>query len=217
MLSFTFFSEKNELLRFAKDFLSRRTTSLENDVKRCLALGRPFDDHSQPAAFPAIMYCFSTIDLLGALYKGDATKNANTTQQSADYMKQFMFYTDEETRLLQHLFRHKIVHLAEPNAVINDNDRFISWAYCHAKHDKHLKLAVEPSIRANREITSRIRFTITHRFTISITHFQRDICESVQRPNGYLATLEKEPELQRLFDIAVGQIYNPKEPKKKCP
>lgn len=85
--------------------------SLENDVRHCLQ--EPY------APFPALLYRFSTtIDLLGALYAGDATKNAATTRQSADYMQRFMNYTEEQSHLLQSLFRHKIVHLAQPKAVV---------------------------------------------------------------------------------------------------
>lgn len=214
----TSFSEQKELLQFARRFLTIRTTSLENDVKRCLAMDKQFDEHSHPAAFPAILYCFSTTDLLGALYEGNATRNANHSKQSTEYMQKFMHYTEEQTRLLQTIFRHKIVHLAEPKAIIEDNKRLISWRYCHDDLDQHLTLSV-PSNIAHYYRPSRIKPVVrTHEFTISIVHFQRDICDSVVRPNGYLATLEHDEQLQTKFDTAIGQIYSPQEPKRnKCP
>jgi hypothetical protein len=109
------FVEQKDLIRFAVDFVRERIASLEKDVQHCLS--EPY------APFPALLYCFSTIDLLGAICAGDATKKAPTTRQSVDYMQRFMHYTEEQARLLQSLFRHKIVHLAQPKAVVEDNSQ----------------------------------------------------------------------------------------------
>jgi hypothetical protein len=113
------FSETNELIQFARKFINNRVDSLEKDVSHCLR--KPF------APFPAILYCFSTIDLLGALYAGQgaekdpATGNkVNTTANSKRYMEKFMNYTEEQRHLLMDIFRHKLVHLAQPKAVIKD-------------------------------------------------------------------------------------------------
>jgi hypothetical protein len=60
------FKNQTALLSFARKFLRQRIMSLNKDVKHCLR---------EPCApFPAILYCFSTIDLLGALYQGQAEK-----------------------------------------------------------------------------------------------------------------------------------------------
>ena len=81
-----------------------RTSSLERDVRHCL--------QGQLAPFPALLYCFATIDFLAALVSGHADKKAPTTQQSIDYMTSFMNYTFENADILLNLFRHKLVHLA---------------------------------------------------------------------------------------------------------
>ena len=60
------FKNQTDLLDFARKFLRQRIMSLNKDVKHCLR--EPY------APFPAILYCFSTIDLLGALYQGQAEK-----------------------------------------------------------------------------------------------------------------------------------------------
>ncbi|HXX96861.1 MAG TPA: hypothetical protein VEL11_07060 [Candidatus Bathyarchaeia archaeon] len=49
---------------------------------------------------------------------------------------------------------------------------------------------------------------VTHEFNISITDFVRDIMDSVNRPNGYLDSLEKTPHLQDRFEMAIAQIYS---------
>ena len=101
------FTEQNELIRFAEGFVTTRIEALEKDVAHCLC--EPY------APFPAITYCFATVDLMGALCNGDASEKARTSPQTVDYMKRFMHYTAEQTDLLMKVFRHKIVHLAQPN------------------------------------------------------------------------------------------------------
>jgi len=76
------FSEQRELIKYARKFLSDRINSLENDVRRCISESGPY----APAPFPALLYCFATIDLLGALYSGNAARNAPTSPQSREYM-----------------------------------------------------------------------------------------------------------------------------------
>ncbi len=67
----------NERIQFAKWFIGARLDSLENDVRCCL---NPLAG-IQPAPFPAILYCFSVVDLLGSLYAGDAiTPNGISTR-----------------------------------------------------------------------------------------------------------------------------------------
>lgn len=194
------FVEQIELIRFAKDFIKKRIDSLDKDVRHCLQ--EPF------APFPALLYCFSTIDLLGALYTGDATRNAPTTGQSANYMQYFMNYTEEQSRLLQSLFRHKIVHLAQPKAVIEDNSRRICWRYWHESQEHHLKLMKLPQ-GSKVQLTSSCEILCDYEFNISISHLVKDIRDSVERPNGYLTSLQKKPDLQDCFEKAIAQIYDP--------
>lgn len=89
------FPETNELKRFARIFVTVRIETLEKDVNHCLQ--PPF------APFPAIIYCMSTVDLLGALLAGQASKkdpstraNVDTTQNSKNYVQSFMGYTEDQ-------------------------------------------------------------------------------------------------------------------------
>lgn len=93
------FPNKNKLKRFARYFVKERMDSLEKDVIHCL----------QPpyAAFPAILYCLSTIDLLGALNAGNAAKkdpntnkNIDTTANSKQYMQQYRGYTYDQANII---------------------------------------------------------------------------------------------------------------------
>jgi hypothetical protein len=193
------FAKQEELIKFAKNFIKERIASLDKDVRHCLQ--EPF------APFPALLYCFSTIDLLGALCAGNATRNAPTTRQSTEYMQRFMKYSEEQSRLLQGLFRHKIVHLAQPKAVIEDNSRLISWRYWHENQEYHLKLVNLP-LGSKVQVTSSWGISCDYEFNISISHLVKDIWDSVESPNGYLASLQKIPDLQNRFEKAITQIYD---------
>jgi hypothetical protein len=85
-----FFANPNEMIKFSRDFVKDRIKSLEKDVQYCL---RENNSPLQYAPFPALLYCFSTIDLLGSLFEGD--------------VRWFINYTIEQTNLLIDIFRHK--------------------------------------------------------------------------------------------------------------
>jgi hypothetical protein len=194
------FADQKELIIFATNFIKERIDSLVKDVLHCLQ--EPF------APFPALLYCFSTIDLLGALYAGNATKKAHTTDQSADYMQRFMNYTEEQTHLLQSLFRHKIIHLAQPKAVIEYDSRHISWRYWHKSQEYHLKM-VKLQKDTKVQVTSTWEIPCDYELNISIWHLVKDIRESIEGPNGYFEFLQKTPDLQNHFEKAIEQIYDP--------
>src|SRR3989344_3371738 len=192
------FTEQNELIRFASEFVTTRVDALQKDVAHCLR--EPY------APFPAIVYCFSTVDLLGALCAGDASKKAPTSRQSSDYMRRFMHYTEEQTKLLMEIFRHKIVHLAQPKSVFEYSGKKVAWRYWHDNLDRHLKLTKlkEP---VQLQLTSSWSISADHEFELSISHLVKDIVESVQAPGGYLHTLKSDTDLQDRFEKALLGIY----------
>ena len=66
------FDSCDDILAYAKVFLSERLTSLKKDVAHCLT--DPY------APFPALSYSIATIELLGGLEKGNVTgKDLRTT------------------------------------------------------------------------------------------------------------------------------------------
>ena len=133
------FPDTNELKRFARNYLIVRVETLQKDVNHCL----------QPAfaPFPAILYCISTVDLMGALLAGQASKkdpltgtNVNTTQNSKNYVQSFMGYTEDQTNLIFEIFRHKLVHLAQPRGLYSFKGKTVAWQYDHENTSSHLIL-----------------------------------------------------------------------------
>jgi len=195
----------NELKKFARDFIRNRLDSLKKDIEHCLM--EPF------APFPAILYCFSTIDLLGALYAGQANprhsvggKKIVTSENSKLYMKDFMNYTQEQTDLIMSIFRHKMVHLAQPNPIKKHNSKITSWRYEHSNLSKHLSLDIlSPPVELR--VKQDWKIPIEQVFNISIFHLMEDIRDSVERHGGYLDKFETDQKLQNNFKNAVEEIY----------
>ena len=128
--------ELNEISTSARNMLKARTDSLQNDVKRC-CFAECKD--TQFAPFPALLYCFSTIDLLGSLYGGDAQSSRGISDRSKMYMAEIMRYPEGKAELLQKVSRHKIVHLAQPNPEIRHTDRLYIWCLKHNNQGIALK------------------------------------------------------------------------------
>lgn len=197
------FADDNELIRFAKGFLEGRVDSLQKDVAHCLQ--PPF------APFPAIAYCFATIDLMGALASGNAKKKgSDPTGRAKAYMEKYMFYPSDRQKLLMDIFRHKVVHLAQPNPVCDFAGKQVTWKYHHDNATRHLKLQkLEKPVPF--EVTSTLTLNIEYLFEISLVHFAKDIRDSVIEPGGYLNTLKTDAALRQNFDLAIGDIFDPKE------
>lgn len=200
------FTNTDELIQFARTFLRDRTESLQRDVSVCT--------HEATAAFPAILYCFSTIDLLGALFGGNAKSPTGTTDRSKAYARRFMHYSDDQCSLLWDVFRHKIVHLAQPDPVKDFNGKKTTWGYWHDDGAHHLKLVpLVPPI--HKTVTSRLSVDAEQRFEFSIRHLAIDIIDSVHAPGGYLHSLASDTDLQNNFRKAVTQLYEPKKNSKR--
>jgi hypothetical protein len=122
------FPNKNELKRFARSFVKERIDSLEKDVIHCL------QPHYAP--FPAILYCLSTIDLLGALNAGQAAKIQIQTGMWT--LQQTQNNTCRNIWVIP--MRHKLVHLAQHKPCISYNNKVVTWEYVHDYTPKHLIL-----------------------------------------------------------------------------
>ena len=195
------FNDDAQLMKWARKYIGDKLSSLEYGVE-CLMGCFPY------ASVPAMLYCFSTIDLLGSLYCGEAHKKSDNKKNSVKYMKDMMGYSPVECDLLMEIFRHKIVHLAGPNSVYNNDGDRITWMDTRDLPDRHLNLKpVSP-----RDLTppnTRIKHKVTHYFWISLEKFVEDIKQSVQKPDGYLSKLEAEPTLREKLDDAVWDMFSP--------
>ena len=124
-------------------------------------------------------------------------------------MQQFMNYKTDQAKLLQDLFRHKLVHLAQPTAVVSFQGKFASRHYRHDDASHHLKLVTLPAPRMVA-VASGLTLTVEQEFEVSIGHLVNDVRDSARRPGGYLARLKTDATLRVSFEMAISQIYGPR-------
>ncbi len=217
------FNDNAALLSFAQKFVGDRVSALKSDVGVCLGR-KPY------ATFAVLLSCFSTIDLLAALCSGEAARDipvpgklgkfrpARTTANAKHYMTTFMLYTDEQAAILQALYRHKTVHLAQPGPIVVDaQGRRISWL-CNHTHSNMLTpevprspmhLTVQPSAGATIPVADGWTVPCDHLFWVSLNDLLQDVVDSVHRPStGYLSKLSDDADLQAKFSLAIEQIYD---------
>jgi hypothetical protein len=194
------FADKTELLIHARQHVEQAVNSLWRDVRQCLR------NEFEPAPFPATLYCFSSVDLLGALVSGRAHKNAHTTVQSIQYMTSFMDYSTENATILIDLFRHKLVHLAQPSPLIRYGSEVITWRHHHHNRQFHLKKIPHEQGSETGDVPLDWHIQVTHEFNISIMDFAKDIKDSAMGPNGYFDILQNCPYLQAKYELAINQI-----------
>jgi len=135
-------------LTYASRLLRAKIASLTNDVNSCLNPPTIRGKRLGPAPFPALLFCFSVIDMLGALSSGKASKESETTTNSKSYMKAYMKYVDSankddpewKIKVLLDVYRHKLVHLAGPKPVTFYEGKVMGWRIAHAQRKNHLKI-----------------------------------------------------------------------------
>jgi hypothetical protein len=119
-----------------------------------------------------------------------------------------MHYTVDQATLLQKIFRHKIVHLAMPLAVIEYDSKNIGWKYYHQNRAEHLSLKKFPATKT-LQVTPLLSIDYDYEFVLGIKDFQEDIVNSVVNRGGYLDLVRSTNALQNSFETAATQMYDP--------
>jgi hypothetical protein len=207
--------DSSELVDLAIRFIVEdRLASLDNDIFRCVPKAQDKRETTSNAPFPAILYCFSIIDLLGALSMGSA-RSGNTTNNSRQYILDLIKYPKDKVQLLLQIYRHKTVHLSQPKSTIFFKGKVLTWQ--HNENDPQKHLNIDPTsgdldIYGNRKVHGDAIFII------SIWKLKDDIRESVTRRSvGYIDRLRNDVKLQTNFKKAVNEIFDPKiNPSRMC-
>jgi len=113
----------------------------------------------------------------------------DTTANSKNYMRNYIGYTEQESDLIIQIFRHKLVHSAQPRPIFSYNNKIVTWQYHHENTSKHLLIEDLPS---NTKIYVKSDWPIDiHQMSIiGIMQMMLDIRDSVLRHGGYLDQLE---------------------------
>jgi hypothetical protein len=206
------FPDERALLEMARSMVRRHACELRTAVAHwlrkslsCKACGSDVD-LGRHVDFPALLHCFATIDLLGALYAGDA-RSRDTTKKAAKYMREVMRYTDEQIELLQGQCRHKLVHLAQPQMVVHHGGRCIAWEYARGRTRRHLQVYPKRTRPYHGIGYLGTSWEADHAFCVSIKMLANEIADSaVVGADSYLGRLEQESDLQARFGRAAAQL-----------
>ena len=194
----TLSNDDKEIIEYAKRFLNSRISSLNNDVKRCLI---EVDDNSQRilgqlAPFPALLYCFSMIDMLAALYSGNTKGNpGEKSDNSRRYMRDCMKYNDHFTYLLQ--------------ACQSPHTHSVTM-----EKTSHGPMMKEPKLNIYKLNTKKKKLDSMEKklkhdgvFIIKISKLKEDIVQSVKREHdGFLAIIRSNKVVRGNFKKAVNEI-----------
>ena len=120
---------KPQDLERARDMFTERINSLENDTNRCF-YGIFEPGAPGPAFFPAIMYCFATLDYFSSFWAGwnqRAPQGQSQTDRMVAFGERYLLYPRKEAQIAIHFWRHKLMHTAEPRPL---RDSVTNEAYC---------------------------------------------------------------------------------------
>lgn len=161
----------------ARDLFRDRIDSLEHDTNRCFW---PISDPGAPgpAFFPAVMYCFATIDYFSSFWAGwnrHAPQDQNQTDRMAAFQEKYLLYPRKEGQIAIHFWRHKLMHTAEPRRLRDPvtNEEYL-WS-TGASKQHHMRLVAEDPQRFLLHFCPLV--------------FVRDLRDGVFGPEGYLPQL----------------------------
>ena len=169
----------------------QRIASLENDVRRCFW---EIPQGPGPAFFPAVMYCFATLDYFSSCWAGwnRSGPGKDQTARLIDFMTKFLLYGRKEATLAVHFWRHKLMHTSEPRVLRNkDNDEFYIWR-TGTELDHHMEL---------------VRLTDQqYRLDFDPLVFLEDLRPAILGPSGYFEELRHSADLQEKYEACFKEM-----------
>jgi hypothetical protein len=189
-----------EFLR-ARELFRARIDSLDHDIKRCFwSISEP--GAPGPAFFPPVMYCFATLDYFSSFWAGwNDTRHrppghsCNQTDRLIAFSERYLLYPRKESQIAIHFWRHKLMHTAEPRALV--------------LRDPAVKESYIWSTGASRE--NHMRLVGTNDPAKFVLHFSPfvfvlDLREGIFGPTGYFPDLQSNSDLQSRYRTCVTEF-----------
>jgi hypothetical protein len=202
-------------IQLARSSFRARIDSLRNDVMRCFwpitTPSAPVDapapvvaNPPQYALFPAVMYCFSTVDYFSSFWAGwndprehTGITDNNQTRRMTGFLNKYLRYPVRAAFIAVKIWRHKLMHTAEPRqikcntAIAPNKERVYLWAAGAGGSFRdgdvvshHMRLTQLP-LRNPGDLEPRSRLYF------DCYEFVRDLEEGIFGPTGYFTDLVK--------------------------
>lgn len=171
----------------ARDIFRDRVDSLEHDIRRCFwPIAEP--GAPGPAFFPAVMYCFATLDYFSSFWAGwnrQAPSGQNQTDRMVAFQELYLLYPRKEGQIAIQFWRHKLMHTAEPRLLRDPATNEEYYWSTGANPQNHMRLVVLD----------------TQKFALHFCPpvFARDLREGIFGPAGYFDELRTNPALQTKY------------------
>ncbi len=160
-----------------------RMESISQIVSLCL------NSHIEAAPYVALLYCFSNIDLMGAYLTGryDKRKEADNAKK---FMVKYMHYSKDQMKLVQQIYRHKLVHSGMPAPLTDYQDNIYTWRIHYSNKQSHLKMTKMGQAQC---------------LNISVKDFGQDLIDGM---NEYLNDLENDTHgLRKKFEKTLDEFW----------
>ncbi len=142
----------------------------------------------EEAPYLALMYCFATVDLMGAYLTGRFNERKET-DNAFQFINKYIGYSREQTLLLQEIYRHKLVHTGLPTSFFKHNEEVFTWTIHYDNRNFHLKITENGQARC---------------FNISIRDFGQDLINGMIK---YLDELEVNDCLKQKYKKTLHELW----------
>jgi hypothetical protein len=174
----------------ARALFRAKIDSVRKDVNRCFW---PIADPAvrDPALFPAVIYCFATVDYFSGFWAGwnkkPPRKTDNQNKRMMGFLNAYLLYPPKEARIAIDFWRHKLMHTSEPRVLRSKPPAKEVYHWCAGIGVRnHMRL--ENAGEADHYVLG-----------FDCHEFARDLEEGVFGPNGYFADLRKKAALQQKY------------------
>ena len=176
----------------AKNMFTERINSLQNDAMRAFV----DIDKIAPAPFPIAMYAFATIDYFSSFWRGwnqNLPSGEDQTKRMVDFLEEFLKYPKKESSIAINIWRHKLMHTAEPRILKDNADSQYGWL-------------IGPRVGNHWELQEYS----SHYFILNVGVFNLidDLKEGVFGNNGYFKKLKSSSDLQENWKKMISEIEN---------
>lgn len=143
---------------------------------------------SGTAPFPITLYCMNTLDFLSAAFFGYSEKKniksqPDQTGRMVEFLAKYFKYDRVISEVTIDVFRHKLVHLAEPSS----KGRIIGWSISSRTSEGDLWVIKEFNTKGNKAVY------------FGVYNFINDLRDSVLGSGDYYNDLSQHNNLQQNY------------------
>ena len=185
------FLDEEQLKKILKWF-ERKIESLERDAYRAFTDKIKIEHNlgKGTAPFPIVLFSMSTLDFFSAAYYGYSEKKntksrVSQTKRMIEFLKRYLNYDPTVSKVAIDVFRHKLVHLAEPFC---SNKGVIGWSISSRESDDRHWTIKDFNRKGDKAVYFGVDNFIRHLRSgvLGNTGYYQDLSQNIDLQNKYL-------------------------------